>query len=103
MKKLGKFIFGTLTLATIGAGAYYLYKTYIKKDTSDDFDDFEDDFEDFETEEEDEKDTREYVSINISSEPDDTTEGEDLTTEDEKTTGPVEDDTVTPTPAEDQE
>jgi hypothetical protein len=65
MKKLGKFIFGTLSVATVAAGAYYLYKNYIKKDSSDDFDEFEDDFEDFDTEEEPEKESREYVSINI--------------------------------------
>ena len=51
------------------AGAYYLYKNYIKEDASDDFDDFEDDYEDFDTELEEEDDkvneTREYVSINI--------------------------------------
>ncbi|MDF2537005.1 MAG: hypothetical protein K0S76_26 [Herbinix sp.] len=64
MKKLGKFIFGTLSVATVAAGAYYLYKNYIKKDSSDDFDDFEDDFEDFDTEDDD-KEGREYVSINI--------------------------------------
>lgn len=69
MKKFGKFLFGTLTVASIAAGAYYLYKTYIKKDSSDDFDDFEDDFEDFDTEEDDaDQDAREYVSINITSE-----------------------------------
>jgi hypothetical protein len=67
MKKLGKFIFGTLTVASVAAGAYYLYKNYIKKDSSDDFDDFEDDFEDFDTEEEADEDAREYVSINITS------------------------------------
>lgn len=72
MKKLGKFIFGTLSVATLAAGAYYLYKNVIKKDSSDDFDEFEDDFEDFEAEEEDEKDIegREYVPITISSEED---------------------------------
>ncbi len=72
MKKFGKFIFGTITLASIAAGAYYFYKNYIKKDTSDDFDDFEDDFEDFDDfdteEEETEKDSRGYVSINLSPE-----------------------------------
>ena len=67
MKKLGKFIFGTLTVASVAAGAYYLYKNYIKKDSSDDFDDFEDDFEDFDTEEDSDEDSREYVSINITS------------------------------------
>lgn len=65
MKKFGKFIFGTVALASIAAGAYYVYKNFIKKDTSDDFDDFEDDFEDFDTEEEPESDSREYVSINF--------------------------------------
>ena len=70
MKKLGKFIFGTLSLATVAAGAYYLYKNYIKKDSSDDFDEFEDDFEDFDTEGETDKDSREYVSINITSDED---------------------------------
>ncbi len=72
MKKLGKFIFGTLSVATLAAGAYYLYKNVIKKDSSDDFDEFEDDFEDFETEDEDEKDAegREYVPINITSDED---------------------------------
>lgn len=70
MKKLGKFIFGTLSIATVAAGAYYLYKNYIKKDSSDDFDEFEDDFEDFNTDEETDKDSREYVSINITSDED---------------------------------
>ncbi len=70
MKKFGKFIFGTLSVATLAAGAYYLYKNVIKKDSSDDFDEFEDDFEDFEEEDEDDKDVdgREYVSINFNSE-----------------------------------
>ncbi|MDF2511014.1 MAG: hypothetical protein K0S04_880 [Herbinix sp.] len=31
MKKFGKFIFGTLAVASAAAGAYYFYKTYIKK------------------------------------------------------------------------
>lgn len=66
MKKFTKFIFGTAVLASIAAGAYYIFKTYIKKDTTDDFDDFDDEFEDFDTDEEDEdEETREYVSINI--------------------------------------
>lgn len=66
MKKVGKFLFGTLTLASIAAGAYFVYKNYIKKDTTDDFDDFEDDLEDFDTEEEAEE-TRGYVPINLNS------------------------------------
>jgi len=67
MKKFGKFVFGTLSIATVAAGAYYLYKNYIKKDSSDDFDEFEDDFEDFDTEEEAEaeQESREYVPINL--------------------------------------
>ncbi len=70
MKKFGKFLFGTITLASIAAGAYYVYKNFIKNDSSDDFDDFEDDFEDFDTDEdeEDADETRGYVSINLSSE-----------------------------------
>lgn len=68
MKKFGKFLFGTITLASIAAGAYFVYKNYIKKDSSDDFDDFEEDFEDFDTEEEETEETRGYVPINLSSE-----------------------------------
>lgn len=72
MKKFGKFLFGTVSVATLACGAYYLYKNLVNKDSSDDFDDFEDDFEDFNMEEEedfepDSNDTREYVSINITS------------------------------------
>lgn len=83
MKKFGKFIFGTLSIATVAAGAYYLYKNYIKKDSSDDFDEFEDDFEDFDTEEEAEveQETREYVPINITS-GENTPEEESLTATD---------------------
>ena len=69
MKKFGKFVFGTITLASVAAGAYYFYKNYIKKDSSDEFDDFEDEFEDFDTEEEEgEKDSRGYVPINLNPE-----------------------------------
>jgi hypothetical protein len=68
MKKFGKFLFGTITLASVAAGAYYVYKNYIKKDSSDDFDDFEDDFEDFDTEEDEVEETRGYVPINLNSE-----------------------------------
>lgn len=73
MKKFGKFLFGTVSAATVACGAYYLYKNLVNKDSSDDFDEFEDEFEDFDTEDEDtteqnKKDTREYVSINITSE-----------------------------------
>jgi len=65
MKKFRKFMFGTLSLVTMAAGAYYLYKNYIKRDSSDDFDDF-DDFEDFDMDDDEKDDTsREYVSINL--------------------------------------
>lgn len=91
MKKFGKFIFGTLSVATLAAGAYYVYKNFIKKDTSDDFDEFEDDFEDFDFEEEDEDEeadenteAREYVSINITSD-EDTTEAGDAAVDTELT------------------
>ena len=70
MKKFSKFIFGTVSLATLACGAYYVYKNFINKDSSDEFDEFEDEFEDFDTEDDDEvtaQDTREYVSINITS------------------------------------
>mgnify|MGYP000854846804 CR=1 FL=1 len=72
MKKFGKFLFGTVSLATLACGAYYVYKNLINKDSSDDFDEFEDEFEDFDTEDEEspeveKKDTREYVSINFTS------------------------------------
>ena len=83
MKKFGKFLFGTVSLATLACGAYYVYKNVINKDSTDDFDDFEDDFEDFDTEDESENDSREYVPINIA--PEATTEAsEELTEADEK-------------------
>lgn len=66
MKKLGKFVFGTLAVASLVAGAYYLYKNFIKKDSGEDFDDFEDDFDD--TDSDDSEEAREYVPINISPE-----------------------------------
>lgn len=73
MKKFGKFVFGTLSLATLAAGAYFVYKNLIKHDNSDDFDEFEDDFDDFDDfdveEEADEVgETREYVPIQIDQE-----------------------------------
>ncbi len=73
MKKFGKFLFGTASVATLAYGAYYVYKNLINKDSSDEFDEFDDEFEDFDAEEENDdepnkKDTREYVSINITSE-----------------------------------
>lgn len=64
MKKFIKFLLAVGSLAGLAAGGYYIYKNYIAKkdaDLADDFD--EDDFDDF-----DEDDSREYVSINITTE-----------------------------------
>lgn len=90
MKKLGKFIFGTLSLAAIAGGVFYFLKNSANKTATDDFDDFEDDFEDgFDDDFEDDfdsldaeknnkkkdtpkKDSREYVTINISPEENET-------------------------------
>ena len=82
MKKFGKFLFGTVSIATLACGAYYVYKNLINKDSSDEFDEFDDEFEDFDTEEDDDdetnkKDAREYVSINITSESSDSDTKED--------------------------
>lgn len=91
MKKFGKFLFGTVSLATLACGAYYVYKNVINKDSTDDFDDFDDGFEDLDDDEDDEdekvekKDTREYVSINITSDSTDTkSSNEDLPKDDAK-------------------
>lgn len=96
MKKFFKFIFGTLSLATLAAGVYYLYKNIINKDSSDEFEDFEDEFEDFDSDEEDstepiKKDGREYVSINLTNdankkEADNTISTDEPTTSTEKST-----------------
>lgn len=71
MKKFGKFLFGTLSLAAAAGGIYCLYKKRINKDADADFDDFDDEVDE---EEEDEDFTvstdpedREYVSITITS------------------------------------
>jgi len=66
MKKIAKFILGTLAVTSLVAGAYYLYKNFIKKDSADDFDDFDDEFEEADSEPAEE--SREYVPINISPE-----------------------------------
>lgn len=88
MKKFSKFIFGTVSLATLACGAYYVYKNLINKESSDEFDDFEDEFEDFDTDEDYEdikipKDTREYVSINITSDEETATKVESPSKESE--------------------
>jgi hypothetical protein len=84
MKKFGKFLFGTVAIASIAAGAYYFYKNFIKKDSTDDFDDFEDDFEDFDSEEDSESESREYVPINMSGEANKTQDKADNTSESEE-------------------
>ena len=64
MKKFIKFLLAVGSLAGLAAGGYYVYKNYIEKKDADLVDDFdeEDDFEDFDD------DSREYVSINITTE-----------------------------------
>lgn len=65
MKKFIKFLLAVGSLAGLAAGGYYIYKNYIAKKDADLVDDFDedDDFDDF-----DEDDSREYVSINITTE-----------------------------------
>lgn len=77
MKKFGKVLFGTISIATLAAGAYYLYKNVLNKDTSDDFDDFDDEMEFGDDDQK--EDTREYVSIHIAPE-----QTSDASTEDSK-------------------
>lgn len=76
MKKLCKFIFGTISLAALAGGAFYFLKSLADKRAAEDFDDFEDDFDEifeddldnFHEEENHSKDSREYVSIDLSTE-----------------------------------
>jgi len=76
MKKFGKFLLGSLTVATAATGLYYLYKNFVNKDYTDDFDEFDDDLEpDSDIEEslkctdtsgsDDLNTKRDYVSIHI--------------------------------------
>ena len=66
MKKFGKFLFSTLSLAAAVGGIYCLYKNRVNKAA--DFDDFDDSDDDFEEDIDTEPENREYVSINITSE-----------------------------------
>lgn len=76
MKKLGKFIFGTLSLAALAGGVFYFLKNVADKSATDDFEDFDDDFEDdfeddfdsFEAAEKPAKgdNSREYVTLHMS-------------------------------------
>lgn len=65
MKKFGKFLFGTVSLATLACGAYYVYKNLINKDSSDEFDEFEDEFEDFDDEDEDAPEVEKKILVNM--------------------------------------
>lgn len=81
MKRFGKFIFGTISLAALAGGVFYYLKTMADKRAAEDFeefeddfgDDFDDDFEDdlnnFQEKDNQDVDSREYVTINLSSEP----------------------------------
>ena len=71
MRKLCKFLLGTLSLAALACGAYYFFKNYMCKESNEDFEDLDDAFDEYEAEETVKPaDTREYVSINITSEQD---------------------------------
>ena len=63
MSKLVKCLAGVASMAAVACGAYFVYKNVIAKE-DEDFD-FDDSFE-----EEDEEATREYVSIQITSDTD---------------------------------
>ena len=69
MKKFGKFIFTTLSIAAFIGGAFYFVKNVLNKKADDDFDDFDDDFDDFNLEEDEDEDIieadRGYVTLNI--------------------------------------
>ena len=73
MKKLVKCLAGVASMAAVACGAYFVYKNVIAKEEDEDFD-FDDSFE-----EDDEDATREYVSIQITS--DATEENEEVTEE----------------------
>lgn len=68
MKKFFKFVAGVVSLGALACGAYYFCKKYICKETPDEFDDLDDDLDDFDmTDSSCSSDSREYVSINITS------------------------------------
>ncbi|WP_029503095.1 hypothetical protein [Lachnoclostridium phytofermentans] len=86
MKKFFKFVAGVVSLGALACGAYYFCKKYICKETPDEFDDLDDDLDDFDmTDSSSSNDSREYVSINITSEFSDADSlTEDLTEESSK-------------------
>lgn len=83
MKKLGKFIFASLSVAAVAGSAYYLVKNIINKDSNDEFDDFEDEFDDFDLDDDEEtvsdssKEERGYVTLSFQEE-ENTEQTEDL-------------------------
>jgi hypothetical protein len=87
MKKFGKFLFGTISLAALAGGVFYFFKNVVNKKSSDDFEDFEDDLDDFDDlddidtddseDSESSTDAREYVTINLTEEKSDSTDEED--------------------------
>lgn len=70
MKKFGKFLFSTLSLAAAAGGLYCLYKNHVNKNADEDFDDFDDSMDDFDEEStvNTDPENREYVSITITTE-----------------------------------
>ncbi len=76
MKKFGKFVFTTVSIAAAIGGAVYFVKNVLNKDNDDDFDDFDDfddDFDDFDLDTEEDpsaKKEREYVTLNMNEEND---------------------------------
>ncbi len=72
MKKVFKFFAALASIAAVAGGAYLVYKNFFAKE-EDDFD-FDDSFDD-----DDDTASREYVSINITT---DETEEEDVPSED---------------------
>ncbi len=72
MKKVFKFFAALASIAAVAGGAYLVYKNFFAKE-EDDFD-FDDSFD-----EDDDTASREYVSINITT---DETEEEDVLSED---------------------
>ena len=71
MKKFGKFVFTTVSIAAAIGGAVYFVKKVLNKDNNDDFDDFDDfddDFDDFDLDADDDDEStssdRGYVTLN---------------------------------------
>ncbi len=89
MKKFGKFLFGSLSVAAAVGGLYCLYKNKINKNADNDFDDCDDDSEEADATVSVDPENREYVSITITSEdaPAEETAG---ATEEAETSAPAE-------------